>query len=246
MSGALPRVALHTVLVQPAIAGNTGTTARSCLAFGAALHVVAPAFDLRDATRASVGYVRLGAAVAATAPPTAAERDAEAASERRALAQTQLYLYDHVGDWVARGAPPLDLVYAFSKASQRGALSLFDWDVRGDVIARAAARPLRGHGGDLGPPAVVNVGLLFGNESFGLERAWAQLAHSVTSSVFIPMAHGARSLNLGVCTGIALAEAARQMAAGGLLRADGGAGSGGGGPAHAAAEATTDGDGALR
>lgn len=50
---------LHLALVWPEIPWNTGNTARSCLAFGAQLHLVAPlgfSLDAREVKRAGLDY----------------------------------------------------------------------------------------------------------------------------------------------------------------------------------------------
>lgn len=49
---------LSIALVAPAIPNNTGAIGRTCLAFGASLHVIAPVFDLSDARvkRAGLDY----------------------------------------------------------------------------------------------------------------------------------------------------------------------------------------------
>lgn len=53
---ALPR--LNVVLWRPVIPWNTGNAGRTCLGFGAALHLIAPAFDVsaKGAKRAGLDY----------------------------------------------------------------------------------------------------------------------------------------------------------------------------------------------
>lgn len=209
ISGAA-RARLHCILVQPAIAGNAGTTARSCVAFPATLHLVNPAFDVFASRRASVGYVR-----------------EQASEDKRAIGSTKIVVYDHIDDFVARGIASLDRLYAFSKESLHGTMSLYDWDLASDTSAITKARADRlkqASNGDNAPDsdspsdqrAVVNIGLMFGNESYGLNRAMPAIQPFISGCLFIPMQPPARSLNLGVCTGIALCEATRQLARAGI------------------------------
>ena len=75
------------------------------------------------------------------------------------------------------------------------------------------------------PGAGLDIAFAFGNESRGLDsidesllngmclRGASSYRAAMPSAVFIPMAAGARSLNLGVCASIALYEATRQLRA---------------------------------
>ena len=188
---------LHVVLLRPAIAGNAGTIARTCHAFGARLHVVAPAFDVaRDtaAKRGAVGYWP--------------------GSSTDAAAGEHVAVYADERDFAVRGLPLFDAWVLFSKRSRHGSVDArTQWRVADD-LARA--------GGAAG--GTTHIALAFGSESDGLDRVDPSLLGIGRSfrcgvaagrvpprAVYLPMAPGVRSLNLGVAASIALWEAARQL-----------------------------------
>lgn len=193
-----PAVRLHVVLLRPAIAGNTGTVARTCAAFGARLHVVAPAFDVaRDnaVRRGAVGYW---------------PRDGRAHSDV-AGAAVSLYVDDR--DFAVRGLPLFDTWVLFSKQNHHGCVDARKWRLSDDLTRGWGGRATRS----------VHVALAFGSESDGLDRVDPAIlgagrgfrcgspARVPPRAVFLPILRGARSLNLGVAASIALWEAARQL-----------------------------------
>jgi tRNA(Leu) C34 or U34 (ribose-2'-O)-methylase TrmL len=233
------RAALHVVLCHPGIPGNTGAVARSALAFGAALHVVAPCFDVASppVLRAAVGYARRPAAGAEAAVAAAAAAAATTGDDGRdALHAARMTLYSTPADFAARALPWMQLVYPLSKAGRHGERCMHEWGLARDVadVARASGAP------------TVNVALVLGNETFGLDRAWPWLEARVTrgpgghtgdddgdddarrraaggapgagggACVYIPMAPGVRSLNLAVAASVGLYEACRALHAAGI------------------------------
>lgn len=199
------RVRLHVVLLYPAVPGNAGTIARTCCAFGAGLHIVAPAFDVaRDsaAKRGAVGSWPGG--------------DAAGGGGHVAV-------YADERDFAVRGLPLFDAWVLFSKHGRRGSIDArTEWRI-GDDLA-LAARPMGRAAGC--HDGVTHVALAFGCESDGLDRVDPSIlgagrgfrcgapGREPPRAVYLPMATGgARSLNLGVAASIALWEAARQLGA---------------------------------
>lgn len=98
---AAPRI--HTVLMQPQIPGNTGTIARTCVAFDSPLELVKPlGFDLSESRlkRAGLDYWQW----------------------------LQLRVFDHAEAWLAEQRR-FDHVVVLSKAAQFGTMPIQDWHI---------------------------------------------------------------------------------------------------------------------
>lgn len=205
-------------LLQPSVPGNCGTIARSCIAFPAALHLIQPLFDISRAKRSSVGHLK-------TAPIVNGADLAlsdQAGEELAAIANTRVVRYEHADDFLQRGLPSMNGMYAFSKLGRHGSTAINSWRpfdhmqrFQSTQVA-ALAGGNNTHPDATLPSDIFNLCLLFGNESFGLERHWDKLEQHVTDSVYIEMAPEARSLNLGVAASIAMHEVTRQAKERGL------------------------------
>jgi len=185
---------LHAILVRPAIAGNIGATMRTCVAYGATLHVIASPLllDAAPVRRAATRHDELANCVS----------------------------YESEEDFCERAFPHFSSLVAVTKfahhrldvvmAMVRDSLS-YPVPRGGDDELTAQLRP-----------ASADVGLVFGSESRGLRDLPPMLSAAFAVdgtelgclrkkcvSASLPMLPAARSLNLAVAVGIALYEASR-------------------------------------
>lgn len=193
---------IHLIAFRPGIAGNLGTTARTCVGLGAHLHVIKPTvfpLEKSNATavkRASVGYFDDG--------------------------DVHMHLYENMDDFAERfisnsGRKGLAM-YIMSKRAKYGSRNmLHDWKVPTSTDAMATMGSSAGTGtglrtaratagkttaaahtkttGDMNcndaqplgsPTPVVNFAILVGNESYGIDQGFPD---HYLDSMLLPQAH---------------------------------------------------------